>query len=129
MNISSAPWDLPEGYIPYKNRTEEEKQMHWNHYIYIYRRQWKEDSFPLNLANFRNDISVIEPNLNRFLPWVIDATMWLLFEHVEDLFILDESAKVYLLENAKELLEKHGWSEIQKFIHETKKNVEQNLWE
>jgi len=87
------------------------------------------DKFPINLASFKQEKHDLESNLNRFLPWLIDATMWLLFENIEDLFILDEDSREYLYKHVPELLEQYGGSEIQKYIHETKKTVEQNLWE
>gem|GEM_PF-4848024 len=40
------------------------------------------------------------------------------------MFILDESAKKYLYENAPELLEQYGCNEIQTYLHERKNDVD-----
>jgi len=94
MTILSTQWDFPEGYVPYKNRTEEEKQMYWNG-IFFYRARSNDNNFPIDLADFKEEKNWIEPNLNRFLPGIL-ASCYLFCDTIEDIFILDESAKEYL---------------------------------
>gem|GEM_PF-6141791 len=68
--------------------------MFWNG-IFFYRARRSNNNFPINLTEFRQEKIHIEPNLNRFIPGIL-ASCYLFCDTIEDVFMLDESAKEYL---------------------------------
>lgn len=94
-------------------RLEEEKQAYLNSNSEEYKQDywdkkicglwWHSDTgdFPINLAAFKTKNADLEANFDRFIPWVMLALEELWFSWtIDDIFILDESAKHYLKINA-----------------------------
>jgi len=102
------------------NQVEIDAQIWWN--TYFGKRIRYSDYKPTPLATFRQEM--MEPDFNRFLPWIIESCCGFSGVTIEDMFILDESAKKYLYENAPELLEQYGCNEIQTYLHERKNDVD-----
>lgn len=79
------------------SNSDDFKQNYWNNYICTH--WWRDDSdmFPLDLKVFRVQHAHIEPNFDRFIPWVMAALEDLWFSWtIDSIFTLDESAKHYL---------------------------------
>lgn len=73
------------------------KQSYWDKYICTH--WWRDDSdlFPLDLNEFKLRYANIEPNFDRFIPWIMVALEDLWFSWtIDSIFTLDESAKHYL---------------------------------
>lgn len=88
----------------YVNWNEEFKQDAWNSYIFQLLQNHRmlsstHDPELINFSDFRknNKYSEVEDNIDRFLPWVIEALYWFYDENLfEIIFKLDEQAKEYL---------------------------------
>jgi len=114
MNNTPPSWKIPQNYIPYKDRTKEGQQDYWNN-RFFQRRRKDFNTFPLDIINFKEENKWLEPDFNRFLPWIIDALMGVCFEYIEDIFILDDKAKKYLYDNARKVLEQYGKHDIESY--------------
>jgi hypothetical protein len=89
----------------YLNSSDANKQAYWNSlFIWVfYWRTWLE--LPLNLNKYKETISYLENDFDRFIPWIVDALedngfTW----NLEDIFIIDEQDKD-ILEN----IQKSSW--------------------
>jgi hypothetical protein len=79
------------------SKSEEFKQDYWDKQICW--SWWHSDSedFPINFSEYRKHHLHIEPNIDRFIPWMMAALEDLWFSWtLEDIFILDEPAQHYL---------------------------------
>lgn len=79
------------------SKSEDFKQDYWDKKICW--SWWHSDSedFPINFSEYRQHHLHIEPNLDRFIPWMMAALEDLWFSWtLEDIFILDETAEHYL---------------------------------
>gem|GEM_PF-4458716 len=77
------------------------------------------------METFRQEI--IESDFNRMLPGIIEACCSFCGITIEKIFTLDDDAKEYLLKHTPELLKKYGGADIQKFISDTKTNINNSL--
>lgn len=95
-DISSKLKKIIEDYI---NWDEEYKQNYWDDYFcrWLYP-LWSID-YPVDIKDFREKHKDIEPNIERFLPWIIKAMEENTGEEwvdIEGVFTLDEEARKYL---------------------------------
>jgi len=117
MNNLYTEGNIPSNSIPYEDWLEEDKQRFWNQqFINRIRRS---DYQPKDLEIFRKKI--VEKNINRFLPWIL-AALYVFCDSIEDVFILDESAKEYLASRWLTDIEK-----CFEFIKNTSENINREV--
>jgi len=83
----------------YLNWDEEYKQDYWDGYFCRGLYQTWHIDYPVDIKDFREENKDIEPNIERFLPWIIKAMeentgeQW---ADIEGVFTLDEESRKYL---------------------------------
>ncbi|EKE28114.1 MAG: hypothetical protein ACD_3C00099G0003 [uncultured bacterium (gcode 4)] len=96
--LDNHTWNLQEQEALYRNGSSEQyKQDYWNRMFCANWWRSETDDFPINLSEYRSKISPLEPNFDRFIPWIMLALGNLGFSWtVDDIFILDNDAKKFL---------------------------------
>jgi len=123
MNTLPTPWEFPEGYVLYENRTEEEKYEYWNTIFFQNARAQTSGFYPIKLADYIKR----EPKFEEFLPKIIDMLFLACFWKLRQILQYDEDTEKYFvqyweLKDVQEYYKQQGYL-LEKTTKETQNNV------